>query len=233
MLAKALNERNRPNKQSKFASINSEDHVTWTVFRSLQLWEELDAVGDIAQLQAGDNVSPSLLLWGSNPNAECIDDCRLRKRLINILNRLAEKPNSQSEPDVILDFGSAGVVFIEVKLRSGNDFKNPDYAGWPQYTDSDRCFVEGAQAVSQCGAYELVRNWRILDEYADDRPGVLINLADDHGDLERFQEVISNHDQRRFIKCTWRDLLQRIAHPPQWLCNYLIDRQVCRIEALQ
>lgn len=233
VLAHALNVVNRTSKKRKFGSINSEDHLTWTVFRALQLWGELDIIRNLAQLPANNDISPRLLLWGCDPNAVCIDSCDLRTYLVGLLDQLGEDISSRSEPDVIIDYGQDGVVFIEVKLRSGNDFRGPAHAGWARYNQSDHCFTDGSDAVNACRSYELVRNWRILDEYAGDRPGVLINLANDHVGLERFQDIINCHHHRQFIKCTWHDLLSRITHRPQWLYNYLADRQVCDLELLE
>jgi hypothetical protein len=53
--------------------------------------------------------------------------------LRELCSGLREDPNSFSEPDVIVDFGEHGVMFIEVKHQSGNDLKPFDYAGWPRY----------------------------------------------------------------------------------------------------
>jgi hypothetical protein len=45
------------------------------------------------------------------------------KTVDNLCAGLGEVPNSFSEPDVIVDFGEAGLMFIEVKHRRGNDLK--------------------------------------------------------------------------------------------------------------
>jgi hypothetical protein len=63
-LAKAMNIRNRRPKADKFASSESEDHVTWTLFRHLEhahgLSLTMERLGVIPHA-AGE---PALLLWG-------------------------------------------------------------------------------------------------------------------------------------------------------------------------
>jgi hypothetical protein len=58
--------------------------------------------------------------------------------LSDLCASLREDPNSFSEPDVIVDLGEEGLMFIEVKHCSGNDLKPADYCGWSRYESAAR-----------------------------------------------------------------------------------------------
>jgi hypothetical protein len=136
-LAQALNIRNRESKRRRFGFSTSEDAVTWVVFmhllRSGQLLGSLRQAGLIADSAL--MATPTLLLWGAPVDAGARGK-EIQGRLRELCAGLREDPNSFSEPDVIVDFGEHGVMFIEVKHQSGNDLKPVDYAGWPRYASA-------------------------------------------------------------------------------------------------
>lgn len=161
-LGRALNRANRAAKRVKFASSNSEDHVTWTVFRYLQLQKEIRPVLSNLGSEISKNAidEPAMLLWGvpvppNDPKAQF-----LQGHLVRILETLGESPRFYSEPDVILEFGEKGVIFIEMKVGSPNDKKQPSYGGWERYI-KDKVVFGDTRKLKECGLYELARNWRI------------------------------------------------------------------------
>jgi len=232
-LAAALNVRNRVSKQNRFGFFTSEDAVTWVVFthllRTKQLVTALQHAGVF-----GDDVSeqPALLLWGVpiDPDPRGHD---IRARLIRECTDLGEKPESYSEPDVIVDLGRAGLVFIEVKYLSGNDDKPEGYAGWPKYESRGRIDWDFT-AVRGSGHYELARNWCLLNRLADGRPGALANLGPSklfvggEGDrLDRFAAALAARGSLRFIKVTWPHLLQSVLpSAPEWFTNFCKQRRL-------
>jgi hypothetical protein len=230
-LAAALNIRNRENKREKFAFETSEDAVTWTVFRYLQLTENVTPVlrECIPGLLSAAPQEPSLLLWGapvppSDPRAGAI-----RQRLEELLLRIGENLESFSEPDVILDLGPAGIVMIEVKYRSLNDTKPADHGGWSRYIDTD-AFAD-PMTLRNGGHYELARNWRIGWELAGERPFTLANLGPAvlfEGSvgkrLTEFERCLQRREGRCFRQLPWPRLLEAIPGWAGWFKDYVASR---------
>jgi len=231
-LAQALNVLNRPSKRAKFVSANSEDHVTWTLFRHLQaegrLRTFLSCMGiDFATPQSAE---PILLLWGV-PIPPSAPGRQVRSDLIGVLNDLKERHERRSEPDVILDCGSRGIVFIEVKLRSPNESK-ADYEGWQKYLKDTDAFSESAQA-KRSGLYELARNWRIAWDMAKHRPMALVNLGPPNlftgkyaAPLKGFTRSLQLTPKRQFRTVGWESLWGALPNHPEWLRRYAEARRV-------
>jgi len=228
----ALNEKNRKSKQARMASLNSEDHVTWIVFRYLQLHHSLRAslVGlGLTWLDTA-AVEPTVLLWGvplplNDPKGKDI-----HSRLRTVLTKLGENCEYLSEPDVILDFGRIGVIFIVVKLKSINPTQEANER-WDKYfspSDSSTQPFCDLQAIRRTGLYELMRNWRIAWDLADERPFALVNLGPEQifsdktaaTKLQEFQNALSQSFSRRFISLTWNQLLESVPNQEEWFRIY-------------
>jgi len=217
-LEQALNFRNRPTKRVKFASSNSEDRVTWSVFRSLQLAGALGiALGGSG---VGPNpvpaTEPALLLWGVPVPSDGRRAGGVRQRLVEICDQIGEHPQGRTEPDVIVDFGPAGLVVIEVKYKSKNDVKAETYRGWDTYLTDSLAFLD-SKRVRRSGLYELARNWRLGWELAEERPFTLVNLGPEKlfagqggSRLGEFREGLHGQVNRRFELLTWDRLLGEI-----------------------
>ena len=109
-------------------SRNSEDALTWNVFRSLQLAGRLDLAADVFGLSE----PTGLLLWGLAPEKK---DENLQYDVGEMLRSVDGKRGGQiTEPDVIL-VGLEEVAFIECKL--GEPDKPRSWAGsgkrWDDY----------------------------------------------------------------------------------------------------
>jgi hypothetical protein len=154
-LAQAPNVRNRESKRIRFGFSTSEDAVTWVVFTYLfgsgQLLSALRSAALIAEETP--TKAPTLLLWGA-PIGSATRGAAIRRQLKELCAKLQEDPNSFSEPDVIVDLGEGGLIFIEVKYRSGNDAQPEDYPGWSRYASTGR-LVWQFQDVKSSGCYEL------------------------------------------------------------------------------
>lgn len=236
VLRRALNVVSRGKKEQRFASRNSEDHVTWTMFQYLVVTRKISALAAKLGIVTADAPEPTVLLWGVSITP-CERARELEKRIQATLDALGERAYRRSEPDVILDFGMAGLVFIEVKLRSPNNSEDITEERTSRYIDrsgdeqSSRPFVNSDKAI-QSGLYELIRNWRILCELANDRPAALVNLGvlprpgEAEERLKRFEESLLATPQRRFLKISWRDFIDAIAHKPLWLSRYIDDRGI-------
>jgi hypothetical protein len=233
-LKNSMNVVNQPSKLEKFASSKSEDHVTWTVFRYIQTQNEIRDVStkvgiEFARLAIDE---PTLLLWGVPIPKDDSHGKSIRHQLENIVDAIGEDSKRRSEPDVILDFGDAGLVFVEVKLWSPNEAKKGDYAGWGKYLASTEAFLDPSK-VKRSGFYELSRNWRIAWEMANSRPVALVNLGpdtlfkdDDKANMENFCESLRLSPIRQFLKVTWKTFLDAIPNKPEWFSQYIQNRRL-------
>lgn len=233
-LSQALNVRNRESKRRRFGFSTSEDAVTWVVFtyllRSGQLLSALQRVGLVADMVSSD--APTLLLWGV-PVGDGAHGIEIRRQLSDLCTSLKEEPNSFSEPDVIVDLGAAGLMFIEVKHLSGNDLKPADYPGWSKYSSVARLKWQ-IEAVKASGCYELARNWSLLNGLAADRPASLVSLGLDKlflgaegARLNRFIGALGTDERSHFMKVSWSDLLGKgVGYMPDWFAQFCRSRNL-------
>lgn len=206
-------------RESRINANNSEDAVSWNVFRYLEraglLGEAIEALSDI-RLE-----SPRIIYWSwaqelrdQDKNGDWVGLNRARAEFGETVGR-------GSEPDIIV-IGNNGIVFIEAKVTASNNTtpSRPEVEvgyisggdGWfgQVFTDS---FLTIAQSAKK---YELLRFWLLGTWLADDL-GVnfhLVNLllGDREIDIEdRFGPFIRQHDGARFSRRTWEDIWRFIA----------------------
>lgn len=232
LLDQAINVDNRSNKLAKFGFSSSEDAVTWSVFVGLQRSVPellVPLYGHLFGLSP--EAPPALVLWGAavdqDPRGEAVVG-----DLLAISDRLGERSRSRSEPDVVLDFGDAGLVIIEVKYRSGNDHRQR--ANWDPYLRDTKAFSVPEQARSS-GLYELLRNWRIAHDLAGSRPFVLVNLAPERvlaktPGMASFEASLGAPGRGRFLRLSWAEFLTGIdgfsASLPAWWASYIEGRSL-------
>lgn len=232
-LDEALNQTNLKSKLRKFGFSTSEDAVTWVVFTRLltskRLLKALTCCGIIAD-QA--KMAPTLLLWGVPINHRLVGE-KIRQQLKDVCTEiLGENRKRLTEPDVIIDLGEDGLIFIEVKYLYGNDSKPTDYKHWSRYEKGLR-LAWRYEDIKASRCYELARNWRVLKELADGRPATLVNLGKKErlfrgveGErLCRFAEALGLDERSRFKKVRWWEFLDKVLDDqPQWFANFCRDR---------
>jgi hypothetical protein len=220
-LAEALNVRNRPSKRNAFCSASSEDAVTWTVFRGLDLIGRLARVAQAITPDHPDSREVDLLLWGVPVAGP--DGAAIRDQLIAVSDELGEASKSRSEPDVIL-VTETHVVFIEAKTGSRNDV-NASSNGWATYLKDEALFRGEAKRVQEAGYYELVRNWVIGNRLADKlgRDYLLVNLGPSPlaQDVQCLTPLLGTTAHRSFSHLRWVQLLQEAEPLPQWLSDHV------------
>lgn len=225
-LTNALNEANRANKKLKFGFSTSEDALTWTVFTFLQASGQLGRTVREYGLVPDNVDEPSMLLWGVPYPAASPRGATIRKRVIEICDRLGEKPRRRSEPDVILDFANDGVVIVEVKYRSGND-QQKFGEKHEKYLSNADAFAE-PELIRRAELYELTRNWRIGVELAEGRPFTLVNLVVKNREPNQIRKFRSglNYLRGTFRIATWKDFLSECnpSQWPLWFREYLDDK---------
>ena len=233
VLAAALNKTNRANKRRKFGFSTSEDAVTWTVFSyaATRAPEYLFSLGERLFGLAG-IAETTLLLWGV-PVPASVKGQSLHGQLIQVLNQLGENEACLSEPDVVVDYGDAGVVVVEIKLHAPNDVCRAESLGkFDRYLHGTPAFA-AAERARVSGLYELTRNWRIGWDLAGGRPFRLINLgprslfrASER--LDDFRASLASDRDASFREVSWDAFLEcmrsgRSALPP-WLEDWLRAR---------
>jgi hypothetical protein len=172
------------------------------------------------------DAEPTLLLWGV-PIEAARRGAALREQLTAHCTALGENAESFSEPDVIVDLGERGVVFIEVKHLSGNDKQSSSYAGWEKYESAGKLSWRFPD-VRETGCYELARNWCLLESLAAGRGGTLANLGParlyqgtEGARLDRFVAALGANDGLHFKKVTWAQLLGPVLPTaPDWLSRF-------------
>ncbi len=237
-LGKAINVLNRNNKIRKFGYSTSEDAVTWTVFSFLSKHRPdlLSQVGkNVFALQPSEEVS--VLLWGV-PITPSRRGTEVQETLLSVLQSkpLLEDPHSLSEPDVILDYGDAGVVIIEVKYTSPTKETVSKSDKWDRYLQCDGVFRDCVKAKDS-NLYELVRNWRIARDLAGKRPYTLVNLAkaamlENTKGMDDFTDSLQTSSNHRFLPLPWKCFLTALRKEsgslPPWLIKYLRCRKLLK-----
>jgi len=232
VLAGALNERNRKNKAEKFCFFTSEDAVTWTLFRGLQVEHALPLLLNaiVPGFALPVDVNPDVLLWGCPVPPETKRGGALRANLIAASDAVHERRRYRTEPDVVIDAGNAGIIFIEVKLHSGNEVRA--YANAFRRYLKDGAFAD-PDAATESGYYELVRNWSLGAAVAGNRPFHLVNLGpdkifDDAKQVDRwaaFTCCIDNGANRSFSQIRWSKVLSVLCDPSiEWLHDFVSQR---------
>jgi hypothetical protein len=222
-LARAVNVVNRRNKRAKFGFGTSEDAVTWTVIRYFQTRGLLGDLIELTQHVAADPVEARVLLWGVEipPPA---DASEAEAQLESASRTLGESSHMRTEPDALIELGSAGIVVIEAKHGSKNDHLSEDHPNWQRYLNVG--FTD-AVAVRHTGLYELTRNWRFGCELAAGRPFTLVNLGPSSlfGDqrLETWTRALDTSLGRRFVRLSWNQLLRR-QHLEPWMAEFCRER---------
>ena len=203
---------NRYSKENKFRLEDSEDAVTWTIFKYLMMDPTLPGyfASKFARFNTG--IDPEVLLWGARISAI---DYGARDSFLRASKKVGEKPNYRTEPDVIMDYGECGLVFIECKYLSSNTFKPVVFGGWGKYSSPK--YFKAFNRMKQGGLYQLVRMWRIGNEMAGDRPFTLINVVrkSDLVDVQAYNKIffgdlIKRRRNSRFITMSWDSIIKRL-----------------------
>ncbi len=207
-------------RESRIARENSEDAVTWNVFRYLERNDLLS--GYLSTLSEQDHGTSELILWSNSPRQDGSFDLLDRARM-----EFGEQPNRGSEPDIIVLTDKA-LFFIEAKVLAGNDTSGDGdtlqrhltepkryVSGWGNWYSS--IFKSDYATVIVHQKYELMRFW-LLGTWMAERLNVpfhLINLVLKERELnieKEFGRNILQNEQRIFKRICWENIYEFVTN---------------------
>jgi len=201
-------------RESRMAWDNSEDAVSWNVFRFL---EKNGLIEGFLGLITGIALKSSEVMYWSYSQRENASWSELNKAR----KESGEEIKRSSEPDIIVKTHNA-LFFIEAKLIAGNETVPSDMSNAKKYeTGGDNWFSEVFGSDYKTVAivekkYELLRFWLLgtwiakqqnLDFY-------LINLvlSKREADIETaFKKYIMENQRRKFLRVAWETIYQYIS----------------------
>lgn len=205
-------------RESRMARDNSEDAVTWNVFRYL---EKTGLTLDFLQnLTGASQEKPEIIYWSYSQTEN-----GAWKMLNKARKEFGETPKRGSEPDLVIVTDQA-LFFIEAKLSSGNettpsrpdDHKKYETGGKKWYSKVFKSDYETIAIKEK--KYELMRLW-LLGTWAADQMNknfYLINmvLQEREKDIEeKLRSSIIENDSRRFVRATWEQIYRLISQTGQ------------------
>ncbi len=193
---------------------NSEDAVTWAVFRYLEI--ERLANSFLGKLVGAVVKNPQLIFWSYSPSEQ-----HAWSNLNKARKEFGERKKRGSEPDLIIKSDNA-LFFIEAKLTASNKTTSrPDNLkkyltggnGW-----YDSVFESDYQTIAiRERKYELLRFWLIGTWIARklDLDFYLVNLTL-RGKEKKIDTIFKKHikenPRRRFLRTTWEAIYEHIVN---------------------
>ncbi len=196
-------------RESRIARDNSEDAVSWNVFRFLERNDLIE--GFLGSITDSSLKSSEVLYWSysqkENTGWSLLDRAR---------REFGERIERGSEPDIIIKTDKA-LFFIEAKLTSPNTTKPSNLGYSKKYeTGADNWLSEVFTSDYKTVAiteqkYELLRFWLLGTWMAkqQDMDFYLINLVLSERELDIetiFKKHIRETQRRQFLRVTWEDI---------------------------
>ena len=202
-------------RESRIARNNSEDAVTWNVFRFL---ERNNLVEPILGSIIGSTLKSSEIIYWSYCQKENTDWSELNKAR----EEFGEEIKRSSEPDIIIKADNT-LLFIEAKLTAGSKKSPSDMSNSKKYeTGGDNWFSKVFKSDYRTVAidqkkYELLRFWLLGTWMANqkDLEFYLVNLvlSEREKEIEAiFKRYIKESQNRRFMRITWEDIYHQILN---------------------
>lgn len=202
-------------RESRMGFDNSEDALSWNIFRFLEKEGLLNNF--IARLINGAAVDPQLIYWSysqeENQTLSILCDARKEFELV---------PEKGSEPDLIVKCGNA-LIFIEAKLTAVNNTTPTNDKVEQKYVSGgnkwwDEVFVSSFDEIArQKKKYELARFW-LLGTWMAQKLGIdfyLVNLVPaekERNIVQQFSPHIKQDKHRTFLRIAWEDIYSFIAN---------------------
>lgn len=202
-------------RESRIARDNSEDAVTWNVFRFL---ERNNLVEMTLSSIIGVTLKSSKVIYWSYSQKENSSWSELNKAR----EEFGEGIKRSSEPDVIIKTDNT-LFFIEAKLTAGNETIPSDTSNSKKYeTGGDNWFSKVFKSDYKTVAivekkYELLRFWLLGTWMAkqQDFNFYLVNLVlseREKGIEAIFKRHLNENQGMKFIRITWEDIYHQILN---------------------
>ena len=202
-------------RDSRIARDNSEDAVTWNVFRFLGRNNLVEIT--LSSISSVTLKSPEVIYW-SYRQGEDSSWSELNKAR----EEFGEEIKRSSEPDIIIKTDNV-LLFIEAKLTAGNETVPSNMSNSKKYeTGGDNWFSEVFESDYKTVAiaekkYELLRFWLLGTWMAKQRDldFYLVNLvlSEREKAIETiFKRHLYENRRMKFIRITWEDIYQRILN---------------------
>lgn len=206
-------------RERRIVRDNSEDAVTWNVFRFLERNNLVEMV--LSSIIGVTLKSSEVIYWSYNQkeNSSWSELNKARKEF-------GEKIQRSSEPDVIIKTDTT-LFFIEAKLTSGNETRNEtnlrNTSNSKKYeTGGDNWFSKVFKSDYKTVAideekYELLRFW-LLGTWMAKEQGLnfyLVNLvlSEREKDIEAiFKRHLNENQGMKFIRITWEEVYRQILN---------------------
>ncbi|MHA1927768.1 MAG: hypothetical protein ACTSV2_04205 [Candidatus Thorarchaeota archaeon] len=197
--------------KSRFEHDNSEDAVSWNVFRFLEKNNLIE--GFLGSITDTSSKSSEVIYWSYS---------QIEDNFLNSARTEFEKKKSWfSEPDIIIKTDNA-LFYIEAKFKATNQVKPTNKSEFKKYkTGGDNWFSEVFSSDYETVAiverkYELMRFWLLGTWMAkqQDLDFYLINLvlSNQEVDIEAiFGKHIKENQRRKFLRVTWETIFQYIS----------------------
>jgi hypothetical protein len=205
-------------RESRMARDNSEDALSWNVFRYLETANQLsDLLSSITQSSVS-SIEP--IYWSYSQM-----DHGVWSPLVDARSEFGEDPQRSSEPDIIVESDKA-IFFIEAKFTAGNKTKPSNLSERKKYLTGGNNWFEQVfnsdyetLSIGQ-KKYELMRFWLLGTWMADrlDKDFYLVNLVleDREKNIEDlFKPHIKATTTRKFLRLSWEYIYQHILSHSQ------------------
>jgi hypothetical protein len=238
LLSKIL--QNGVKRESRMERDNSEDALTWNVFRYLE--DRTNLLDSFFSFFIGNIQNQSKLIYWSY--------CQSVNDVYPLLNRarlkFGEKIHQGSEPDIMCETEES-LIFVEAKLTAGNNtsgygkdldrhLKNPKEYVIGENNWFTKVFRGDYQTVVNNQKYELMRFWILGTWMAKElnKDFYLINLVPMDKELNiefEFKPLIIENQTTKFLRLSWEDIycfckIQKRLKDWQKFSNYFLNKTI-------
>jgi hypothetical protein len=198
-------------RESRFARDNSEDALTWNVFRYLEKSGRLAEFLGAAIGRPVANAVPVYWSYSSAGKGVCPSLAAAREQFGEAVAR-------STEPDVIIE-ADGKVIWIEAKLRSTNETSPSHPADTKGYLSGgerwfEKAFVGDYESIAIAAKrYELMRLW-LLGSWAaarDSREFILVNMTRQESSEALFASHIAQLPNAHFLTASWEQFHSWLA----------------------
>jgi len=195
---------------------NSEDAVSWNVFRFLEKTKLLS--GFLEGLHNSLVKNLEVIYWSYSQSQK-----KVWNELEKARGQFGEISQRSSEPDIIVKSDKA-LFFIEAKLTAQNkiDFNKNHTSGDKaervgRYSHGDRFLKQPVGNIIDAGYYQLMRFW-LIGSWIADKENLnfyLLNLVrkNEEKDIEsEFGKHIKQNEKNKFMRVNWEDIYKYILN---------------------